>query len=114
MSDCEVGESTMTYNWLRSLLESRLQPVFGRGRKTAKAGTPARARLWVEVLEDRTLLSTIAVVNGLDDGVGSLRAAVALANADSDADIINFAPGVTAVTLTTDQLTLATDITITG
>jgi hypothetical protein len=71
----------------------------------------------LECLEDRRLPAIFLVENGLDSGVGSLRAAITAANDETNnpgADTIEFAPGVTVVTLTSAQLTLASDITITG
>jgi len=68
----------------------------------------------MEMLEDRRVMAAFTVTNGLDSGEGSLRAAVALANADTVHDTILFAPGVNAVTLTSDQLTLSTEVTIAG
>ena len=63
-------------------------------------------RLMFEPLESRQLLATFEVLNGLDNGAGSLRETVALANSTPGADQIIFRPGVSAVTLTTGQLTL--------
>ena len=51
---------------------------------------PRRARLAVEVLEDRTVPSTFLVTNTLDTGAGSLRNAIAQANATVGADTIAF------------------------
>src|SRR5687768_3200360 len=86
-------------------------------RKSVASATPRRRRrtlLGMEMLEDRRVMATFTVANGLDDGVGSLREAIALANADPTPDTINFAPSVTAVTLTSGQLTISTDMSITG
>jgi hypothetical protein len=43
-------------------------------------------------LEDRTVPSTFTVGNLADSGFGSLRAAIADANANPGADLIRFAP----------------------
>ena len=48
--------------------------------------------LVLERLEDRTVPSTFTVTSLSDSGAGSLRAALASANAQPDADIILFAP----------------------
>jgi parallel beta-helix repeat protein len=49
-----------------------------------------RARVAVEALESRTVLSTFTVTNTLDTGAGSLRDAVAQANANTGPDTIVF------------------------
>ena len=54
---------------------------------------------------------TIAVTNGNDSGSGSLRQAIVGA---SPGDTINFAPSVTTVTLTSDELLIDKNLTITG
>ena len=86
-------------------------------RKSVASAKPHRRRrrlLGMERLEDRRVIATFTVANGLDDGAGSLRAAIALANADLAPDTISFAPSVTAVTLTSGQLAISTDMAITG
>jgi hypothetical protein len=55
--------------------------------------------------------ATITVTNGNDSGPGSLRQAILSA---SSADTINFAPCLTAVTLTTGELVIDKNLTITG
>ena len=55
-------------------------------------------------------MATITVTNGNDSGVGSLRAALAAASAG---DIINFAPSVTNIDLSS-SLVIATNVTIEG
>src|SRR4029077_17678603 len=54
------------------------------------SGLLARLRPWLEVMEDRTLLSTFLVNNTGDSGAGSLRQAILDANAKVGSDIINF------------------------
>src|SRR5438552_13420125 len=52
-----------------------------------------RGRLFrpqLELLEDRTLLSTFTVIDTSDSGAGSLRQAILDANAHSGADVIQF------------------------
>jgi hypothetical protein len=67
----------------------------------------------LEVLENRTLPSTLTVLNALDSGAGSLRAAVT--NAKSG-DTIVFAPSLDGqiITLTSDQLTINKSVDIEG
>src|SRR5262249_950482 len=68
-----------------------------------------------EALEDRTVLSTLTVVNNLDHGPGSLRQAGLDANEHKGADTIAFAPGLLATTaLTTGELAITDDVPIDG
>jgi hypothetical protein len=79
-------------------------------------GTPRRPkafRLHVEALDERTMPSTFTVTNLLDSGAGSLRAAVAAANANPGADAINFATTGT-IGLTSGQLDITDSVTING
>ena len=55
--------------------------------------------------------ATITVTNGNDSGSGSLRHAILDA---SPGDTINFAPSVTTVTLTSGELVIDKNLTITG
>jgi len=55
--------------------------------------------------------ATVTVTNGNDSGAGSLRQAITDA---SPGDTINFAPSVTTVTLTSSELVIDKDLTITG
>jgi hypothetical protein len=55
--------------------------------------------------------ATVTVTNGNDSGLGSLRRAVIFA---SPGDTINFAPSVTAVNLTSGELVINKDLTISG
>jgi hypothetical protein len=70
----------------------------------------------LESLEDRTVPSTITVVNLADSGAGSLRAAVAAANANPGADLIRFAPSARdgTVVLTGGELSITDDLQIDG
>ena len=58
-------------------------------------------------------MTNFVVTNLNDSGAGSLRAAVTLANANADADVISFAV-VGTVTLTSGELALTNDVTIDG
>jgi hypothetical protein len=66
-----------------------------------------------EILEDRTLPSTLTVLNALDSGAGSLRAAITAAKSG---DTIVFAPSLDGqtITLTSDQLTISKSLDIEG
>ncbi|MBA4064266.1 MAG: hypothetical protein C0501_11240 [Isosphaera sp.] len=80
---------------------------------TPTARRPFAPRL--ERLDDRALPSTFTVLNLNDAGAGSLRAAVAAANANPGADTIVFRPGLAGtIRLTSGQLTLTDDVTIDG
>jgi len=60
-----------------------------------------------ESLEARQLLSAIQVTTNADSGAGSLREAIATANANKQADTITFAAGITSITLTGGELVLS-------
>ncbi len=67
----------------------------------------------LEILEDRTVLSTLTVTNTLDKGAGSLREAITHAKSG---DMIVFAPSLNGqtITLTSDQLTINKSLDIEG
>ena len=64
-----------------------------------------------KALEDRTVLSTLTVVNNLDHGAGSLRAVLASAN---NGDTIRFAKSVHNIGLTSGELTIGKSVDIEG
>src|SRR5262245_9852971 len=77
--------------------------------------TPPRAgQLTVEWLEDRTVPSTFTVLNLNDNGPASLRSAITAANAHPDADVIEFAGGLTGTISLASQLSITEDLTIDG
>src|SRR5262245_53815679 len=102
----------MTLSWLHRLLKRKSRPVsrtahkpFGRDRFVPN----------IEALGDRIVPSTFHVTTLADSGAGSLRAAVARANARPGADTIDFQPGLTGtIALTGGQLDLTDDVKITG
>ena len=85
-------------------------------RAAALRQRPARFRPALEMLEDRWVPSTLTVTNTLDSGAGSLRAAVAIANAAKTSDTIVFAPSLNGqtITLTSGELLITSDVTIAG
>jgi hypothetical protein len=98
--------------WFRTLFDSmKLRRSNTPTRQTPRR--PTGSRLLIEALEDRCLPSTFTVINLLDSGAGSLRAAVAAANANPGPDEIDFA--VTgAIPLTSGQLDITESLTING
>jgi predicted outer membrane repeat protein len=77
---------------------STLRHLFGATRTRPGAARP-RARLACEALEGRLVPSAYYVTNGFDSGPGSLRAAVAGANADPSLDADIYFVGVAGVDL---------------
>jgi hypothetical protein len=107
--------------WFTSLISSlkrragRCPDVRLRRPKThgtsARRGRPLVPRL--EVLEDRTALSTLTVLNTLDKGTGSFRDSIVRAN---DGDKIVFASSLAGqtITLTSDQIEIKHSLDIEG
>ena len=78
------------------------------------ARRPAR-RSWFEQLEDRVVLSTIAVTSLADNGPGTLHAAIDKANLDPTQDTIRFDPSIKGTIVLTEALPdLSTAIAIVG
>jgi hypothetical protein len=67
----------------------------------------------LEVLDDRTLLSTLTVLNNLDSGAGSLRDTIALAD-HGDTIVFDDDLAGQTITLTSDQLELTKSLNIQG
>jgi hypothetical protein len=90
---------------------------FSRFPRPKTVLTPQRSRRRfqprLERFEDRTLLSTLTVLNTKDSGAGSLRAAIAAA---SSGDTIVFAPSVRqrTITLTSGELSITKSLDIEG
>src|ERR1051326_1857009 len=63
------------------------------------------------LIERRVTAATITVTNGNDSGAGSLRQAVSDA---ADGDTIQFAPGVSLITLTSGEILIAKNVTLQG
>src|SRR5262245_3455413 len=112
-----VSPKEMQVMWLSSLVPSlkRSAQPNQEGRLRPQQTQPGRAtkRLRfvprLEALEDRTLLSTLTVLNTADSGPGSLRQAIATA---SPGDTIDFAPNLSGKTivLTSGQLVVSKDL----
>lgn len=69
-----------------------------------------------EPLEPRVLLATFTVTNTDDDGPGSLRNAVALANAAAGADVVEFDQSLegSVIPMVTEHITIEDELTIRG
>src|SRR5262245_565297 len=97
-------------------------PAPFRALRSSQSGPPRRPRrrparrcLPLEQLEGRLVLSAFHVTTLADGGPGSLRAAVARANAHPGADTIDSDSGLTGtIALTGGELDLTDDLTITG
>lgn len=100
----------------RSWALRTVSSLFQRERTLARSRRRKRRSEQTEKLEDRALLATFTVTNTLNDGPGSLRAAVVAANAANGADDIVFdipASG-PVITLSTGEITIDDDLTIDG
>src|SRR5262245_14159500 len=87
--------------------------LFSRGGPTKRSGRRQSFTPRLENLEDRTVLSTLTVLNKLDTGAGSLRDAIGRAR---DGDTIAFAANLNGQTivLTSDELTIKKSLDIEG
>src|SRR5713226_8317650 len=92
----------------RSALARRRQQTH---RKPARQGRSFVPRL--ELLEDRTVLSTLTVTNPADSGDGSLRAAIAAAQS-GDQIIFDTSLNGKTITLTSGELAIAQSLDIEG
>jgi hypothetical protein len=98
-----MKETTMT---LRSVITTR---------RSVPSGRPAGFRPRLESLEDREVPATFTVLNLADHGSDSLRTAVAAANANPGADMIEFADGlIGTIGLSGGQLSITDHLTIDG
>jgi len=89
--------------------------MFRRKRPSRSSRLHAPAAHAVEALEGRVLLSTYMVSNLNDSGAGSLRDDIQMSNGTGGANSITFAPGLSGtITLTSGQLEISSDLTITG
>src|SRR5215472_12204422 len=101
--------------WFSSWVLNRKRSHSGQPSRTQRSSPGKRAtfRPRLEALEDRWLPSTLTVLNNLDSGPGSLRAAIGAA---SSGDTINFANSLKGqtITLTSGQLAITTKLDIEG
>src|SRR5262249_19789096 len=89
-----------------------LGPTLGTHRRQQSLRATTH-RPGLEVLEDRCLPSTFTVLNLLDSGADSLRAAVTAANPNPGPDTIDFATTGT-IALTSGELDITESVTING
>src|SRR5262249_11227443 len=104
-------------SWLRSARSLFVPSGSERGRRPTRLWKRAvAARLSIERLEDRAVPSTFTVGNLGDSDLGSLRAAIADANATPGAGLIRFAPAARGgtITLTSGELSITDNLTIDG
>src|SRR5215831_12301650 len=97
------------FRWVRSAPERQ-----GQARRTRRTSRPRRSSVpQLLVLEDRTVLSVLTVMNNADSGDGSLRAAITAAQSG---DTIVFDPSLAyeTITLTSGPLALSGNVTING
>src|SRR5437762_10478976 len=80
------------FSWLRQRRTRQ-----GQNRRTPARRPETRFRPSLEALEDRQLPSTLTVLNTLDSGAGSLRAAITAAHSG---DTIHFAGKLAGRTIT--------------
>src|SRR5437016_4266452 len=95
-------------------METRIMAfLFFRSNRSKPVGRRPSFVPRLENLEDRTILSTLTVLNNHDSGAGSLRAAIAGAHSG---DTIVFDPGLNGQTiaLTSDELAIKTSLDIEG
>src|SRR5262249_11228756 len=85
----------------------------GGRRQPAPARKPMRPRLVLEALEERNLLPPWPATTPADDGAGTLRQTIALAN---DGDTIQFSPELTrrTISLTSGELQITRSLNIQG
>ena len=95
------------------------RPTVGRPRErrllTSCRSKVRRRLLFLEQLEFRRVLSTFAVLNTNDSGIGSIRQAIVDANNNSGGDIIEFAVGVAGtIMLTSGELSITDSVDLQG
>jgi hypothetical protein len=101
------------FGWQKSRQQAS-RPSPRQRRRGNRSVPPRQTVLRVETLEDRALPSTFTVLNLLDSGPGSLRAAVTSANTTPGADVIQFAPGLKGTIPLASELSITHNLTING
>src|SRR5262249_36853075 len=118
--DCIVDRLLQGVTVMTSLLSTWLQAMKRRAavhahtRRCAPRTRPHPFRPPPQPPGDRALPSTFSVLNLFDSGPGSLRAAVAAANANPGADLIRFADGLHGTIRLGSELSITDDLTING
>ena len=89
------------------------RPRHGRPTPRRRSAMPR-----LEILEDRTVLSTLTVTNNHDSGLGSLRAAIVTANTNGDPTkrltLLHNLQGGQTITLTSGELDITKSLDIVG
>ena len=101
----------MTHSWFPWL---RRSSAHQQARRTRRTSRPRRSFVpHFLVLEDRTVLSVLTVLNNADSGAGSLRDTIAAAQSG---DTIVFDPSLAyeTITLTSGPLALGSNLTVDG
>jgi hypothetical protein len=104
-------DSPMTHSWFQWRSSGLARKAAPRSRRTSR---PRRSFVpHFLVLEDRTVLSTLTVLNNADSGAGSLRETITAAQSE---DTIVFDPSLMheTITLSTGPLALSSNLTIDG
>ncbi len=91
-----------------------MKPVVSHPSAPRRSSMARRPTPRIEALEDRSLPSTFTVLNLNNSGAGSLRQAIADANAHSGADTIRFSGGLRGTITLTSTLYVTDDLTILG
>ena len=99
----------LSASWFRRLTTG--SPTRSRRPRSRRTHSRRSVPPWLEVMEDRTVLSPLIVTSSADSGPGSLRAIISTAPSGST---IEFAHKVHNITLTSGDLDIATILTIDG
>ena len=109
---CTMRLTLLRSDWTGSFQGFHHLPGFRRPSPPGRSAVPR-----LEVLEDRTMLSSLTVRNIADSGPGSLRTAIDTANTNGDpTNTITFAPRLAGrtITLTSGELAITKSLDIVG